>query len=252
MLARRALPQAKLGATNVSVFTKRTTKASAFTGVWVHTWSPDSQQIAFLLKQELYFVRATSGETLRRVSLSRLKSLGSSFGLAWSPEGRTVALPGVDVRGRRGWFGVDVQTGEERLLFDVATNVNVWSPHWLPDGKSVFYNDRKRHVMSITIDTGETREFLSNVKAGGLRGGFSWLLDSRHVVFREQNKIWAVAVPDGQPFEVASLPSELDGYEISPPRCSPDGKTITFAADSDKVEYWVMENFLPPEKVAAK
>jgi len=26
MLARRALPQAKLGATNVSVFTKRTTK----------------------------------------------------------------------------------------------------------------------------------------------------------------------------------------------------------------------------------
>jgi len=33
MLARRALPQAKLGATNVSVFTKRTTKLGVDTDV---------------------------------------------------------------------------------------------------------------------------------------------------------------------------------------------------------------------------
>lgn len=268
-------------------------------GATVHTWSPDSKEIAFVLNRELYFVSAANGETLRRLSLSKLKEMDAGFGIDWSPDGRTIAISGTDDQKRHGLHGINVQTGEMRLLLEVEADARVWSSKWMADGKSIafdghrprgiyvinlddrvpqliarppshgrgpyhlpavardgrslYFSNFDRQVFNIGIDTKEPREFLPQIKAAGLRlGGFSWLPDSRFVVFQAKKKIWSVAVPDGEPFEIFSLPNELDGYSMSAPHCSPDGRLLTFAVDSDKVEYWVMENFLPPEKLAVR
>ena len=84
--------------------------------------------------------------------------------------------------------------------------------------------------------------------------GLGWTPDSRNVLFVKGNaknpkarSLWRVPVVGGEPEDLG-----LEMEELREPVISPDGRHIAFTAGGIKSEVWVMENFLPKDKVAAK
>ena len=81
----------------------------------------------------------------------------------------------------------------------------------------------------------------------------SWTSDSRYVLFSRWNEtnptsiLARVPVAGGEP---AELGLEMEG--IRDLRVSKDGRQIAFTSDTRGLGVWVMENFLPKNKMAAK
>jgi Tol biopolymer transport system component len=57
----------------------------------------------------------------------------------WSPDGRSLAVFGVDLENRQGIFRVDAQSGEVAPLVLGARAALVVTPSWSPDGKKIYY-----------------------------------------------------------------------------------------------------------------
>jgi WD40 repeat protein len=160
-------------------------------------WSPDANQFAFIVfaqgNHEIAILDARRGAITRRV---KLPGIGAVNNVAWSPDGRTLALSGMK-GGISDIYTLDLNGGTLRQLTnDRYADVH---PAWSPDGRTIaFASDR------------------------GPRTSFDRLTFSRF-------HLATIDAGNGQVSVYSPFP---DAKHINP-QFSPDGRDLLFIADQD-------------------
>jgi Tol biopolymer transport system component len=167
-----------------------------------------------------------------RIPLGLSSDEESLYYLVWLDE-----VAGIAVRGING--------GMEKLLY-----------RWKHYGAAQLSPDRR--YIAFSEDAGEATGLLLMPASGGEpevlvefppgRGSpneMAWTPDGKHIVYRYRGEIWSVPRAGGEPQRL-EWPIEEDLMPgLMHIRFSPDGRRITFDAESGEEELWVMENFLP-------
>ncbi len=160
-------------------------------------WSPDANQFAFIVfaqgNHELAILDARRGSITRRV---KLPGVGAVNNVAWSPDGRTLALSGMK-GGISDIYTLDLASGTLRQLTnDRYADLH---PAWSPDGRAIaFSSDR------------------------GPRTSFDRLTFSRY-------QLATIDVSTGQVSVYSPFP---DAKHINP-QYSSDGRDLFFISDQD-------------------
>ncbi len=117
-------------------------------------WSPDGQFLAYISSRRPGLI----GHRPEIISIRSLKTgeerdlppnLAFAWGpMRWSPDGRSILVPGKDRQLQHALFLVDAQTG------DVTPAVwwgdsEISNPAWFPDGKRLLYNESHRESGTI-------------------------------------------------------------------------------------------------------
>jgi len=179
------------------------------------TWSPDSKNIAYGHKNNVYVLNIENGRPNR---------------ITDSPE----------------------EPKKPRMKEE---SVYVGRPVFAPDGRSVAYLTGQRKdgksiekVLMTTIDGQETREVFHIEDKNMTINIFDLSPDGSHIVFTPGNKeIWCAPTDGGEPFKIGDISNVGDDAWAWMPKWSPKGDTIAFIGTCEKYQYWVMENFLPTE-----
>ena len=161
----------------------------------------------------------------------------------------------VMVRVAKGFFRVDVPSGRERLLFpfDGATGSFSVSP---TDGSVAFMEWAEPLVaLKVWSPDGTIRELL-RLGATERFGDLRWTSDGRAILFtrfpigqltREQRwpSLWRINATTNS---TEALGIRLEGLrDLS---VSPDGRHISFTTGFPSREPWILENYLPPSRLA--
>ncbi|MBI2949392.1 MAG: PD40 domain-containing protein [Verrucomicrobia bacterium] len=228
-------------------------------------WAPDGKSvfaISYRPSRRAYRIDKESGKSA--VLWEKLTSLwyGSWPVWSWSPDGRSF----YQQKGRKIMTRHDVDTSAK---LDSPIPQNSFSTVLSPTCEQLVFSVTKTNGSSLSrtinvasLKGGEARqlvelvgpEAIDSVVRVGFDTGLGWTPDSRYVLFVKGNSnnsraraLWRVPVAGGEP-EAFGL--EMD--ELRAPVISPDGRWIAFVAGGDKADLWVMENFLPAQKAAAK
>ncbi|HEV8123802.1 MAG TPA: BamA/TamA family outer membrane protein [Gemmatimonadales bacterium] len=215
--------------------------------------SPDGSQIAYFSEKDFYFVDlyladANTGRVKRRILKSSFSPNYETFrfinsGVAWSPDGRYLALtakkgPKDDL------VIVDVARHHEVKRISIDLN-GMTTPAWSPDGKQLVFTGYDGGISDLYV-----------VNADGT--GFRKLTNDRnadlHPVWSPDGKTIAFATDRGPATDFQALTFSnmrialyhlddgsiemLDHMEAgrnSSPQFSPDGKTIAFVSDRNLV-----------------
>jgi Tol biopolymer transport system component len=155
----------------------------------------------------------------------------------------------------------DLATGQESVLFQPAADVKIDDAALSPDGRQVALTLLEQETRSsvlkvLPVAGGDARELVRAKEPEEIVGdSLSWSSDSRFIVFgrtrvtgqERKTHLLAISSRGGEPH---ALGVGMDSVrEVS---FHPDGRHLSFAAreGKDKVEVWVMENFLPAPKAA--
>lgn len=199
------------------------------------SFAPDGNQIAFFWegptgREPGIYVKLIDSDTPLRVhpldgNGQRGAGLAGTGGLAWSPDGRSLAFNRRGTNG--GIFTIPALGGPERKLTDLSGEFD-----WSPDGETLAIVDRQTpdatsQIILLTIASGATR--ILTTPPSGYHGDRSpaWSPDGRAVAFiRSPNylvsDLFQVPVNGGTPtrltFDNLELPGSLewtvDGREI--------------------------------------
>jgi hypothetical protein len=115
----------------------------------------------------------------------------------------------------------------------------------VPDGREVVFQVDGA-VKTVSLNGGEPRElFRGLAQLYGLR----WTRDGRYIIalaFTAIREIWRVPAQGGTPLKLDLSVPKLLFFALHP-----DNSRFAFSGtEESKSELWVMENFLPPLKVA--
>jgi Tol biopolymer transport system component len=227
-------------------------------------WLPDGKAVA------VPAFEPGKGESLVRVDVqtgrvTSLTPLPAVIGFPrfdFSPDGNTVfyikptALPAVDRVVAR-----DLKSGQE---VDIIEKRGLYMGVVSPDGRRLLIgvNEKGTQILLIMPAAGgETRELL---RVGGEKevpfwGSLWWTPDGRYISFLkgvqgeaqipyEDRKwqLWRVAAEGGEPQRLGlTIGRQMGGLKPHP-----DGRRLATTDLKVNLEIWVMENFLPPTKVA--
>ena len=120
--------------------------------------SPDGKNLVYVsdrAQRALCIYSLESGDE-REISLKgRFRGFGRS---RWTPDGRSILISGDEKERGRGWYKVDLQTGNTTLIVPHGS----WSLAAAPDGKTVYYDKLTSkeffQIMKRDIETGEEQE----------------------------------------------------------------------------------------------
>jgi serine/threonine protein kinase len=156
------------------------------------------------------------------------------FGPRIAPDGRRVAVARLDPRTRLGDIHVlGGEGGDVRLTFAPG---NEFMPVWTPDGKYVIYGGQeggRARLLRKRADGTGSDEVLHESDYSMLPDDVS--ADGKYVVFREshpvtQNDLWVLPLDgSGKARPILNTPADEPRA-----RFSPDGKIVTFMADSSR------------------
>ena len=176
-------------------------------------WSPDGKQLAYVSKRagdDLAGTIAIYTVTMRELRELAPLRLAWAQGLSWAPDGRSLALTAVDLKGRCGLFRVDVNTGDvSPIAYPIPLTYQ--GPHWSPDGKRLYFQPiNNEAIYEWDTTTGRQRTIRS------AKGPISVSPDGRWIASYERpsDLLQAVvirAVDGGESREIFRLPDgELD------------------------------------------
>ena len=166
-----------------------------------------------------------------------------------APDGKAI----FDVHGGRNGWGIyrhDLTTGEKELVFRAAVGEHgvgaILGLALSPDGKQLAFQDHSADKLKVlSVAGGQPREL---VKFEG-KATIAWTPDGSHLLYanwlgESPAELWRIPVEGGEPRKVDLEMAYLDHI-----RFHPNGRQITFTgkAEGDKIEVWVMENFLPED-----
>ncbi len=180
-------------------------------------WSPDGKQLAYVSKRagdDLAGTIAIYTVTMRELRELAPLRLAWAQGLSWAPDGRSLALTAVDLKGRCGLFRVDVNTGDvSPIAYPIPLTYQ--GPHWSPDGKRLYFQPiNNEAIYEWDTTTGRQRTIRSAELAK--KGPISVSPDGRWIASYERpsDLLQAVvirAVDGGESREIFRLPDgELD------------------------------------------
>ncbi len=161
-------------------------------------------------------------------------------GMAWSPDGKSVALAQYDANGRSHIFVKDLRTGQQKNITAqwVAWQMNFHRPSWAPDGKwlavSCSQPDVEREdVCRMTAD-GDQLQNLTQEAQGIFSGLPSWAPRGDKIAFERDVEIF-VMDRNGRNRVRLTGPEEGVIGDLRP-AWSPDGTKIAFYPNRDAQE----------------
>jgi Tol biopolymer transport system component/DNA-binding winged helix-turn-helix (wHTH) protein len=215
-------------------------------------WSPDSQRIAFINDQNgaprVWMISANGGVAQ---PLQNTNASDSQDALAWWPSHDIV----YQQPGNRNFLRINDKTHEEKPIIQHAQGWVPYRPAFSPDGKkmAVFWN-RGHDDVGLWIISPEpySETFLQS----GFIQPFGWSPDGKYIYATRgggtAQRIEIIRVQVATPNQlspVVTLPVDVGGGfgEVFGARLSlsPDGQSIVVAADEEKSDVWLMENFDP-------
>jgi Tol biopolymer transport system component len=155
----------------------------------------------------------------------------------------------------------DLATAREKVLFQPAPGVEIADAALSPDGRQVALTLREKETRSsvlrvFSVAGGDASELVRAKEPETLVGNsLSWSPDSRYIIFgraratnqERKTQLFAVSPGGGEPLTMG-----LAMHSISSVSFHPDGRHLAFVGreGKDKVEVWVLENFLPKATAA--
>ena len=160
-------------------------------------------------------------------------------GMAWSPDGKSVALAQYEANGRRHIFVRDFHTGQQKNITAqwVAWQMNFGSPSWSPDGKWLAVTcsqpDVERvDVCHITAD-GNQLQNLTQEALDIFSCCPSWSPHGNKIAFEREAEIFVMDRNGRNRVRLTQLEGIIGDRR---PTWSPDGTKIAFYSNRDAQE----------------
>jgi Tol biopolymer transport system component len=246
------------------------------------TWSPDGRNLAYLSRRgdigpgnNILTIRsAATGE--ERFLSPRLRYVNQ---ISWAPDGHSIIALGI-TETEDGLFRIDTETSAITKLAGQGR----FAPRLCPDGKTLVFVADGPIIKKRNLDTDEESEVVKGgmfydlspdgrevvfeakgaVKTVSLNGGeprelfrglaqyynLKWTRDGRYIIAQARgtasSEIWQVPAQGGTPLKLGLSVPKLQYFALHP-----DNRRFAFSVNEEsKSELWVLENFLPPLKVA--
>jgi len=187
--------------------------------------SPDGKRAAVIARGEVFDVPVGKGIT-RNISQT---PGANERGASWSPDGKYIAYIGDS-------------TGENEVyLYEPATGTTVQATKdndtyisnlmWAPDGKHIYYTDRKNRLVEVDPAT-KAKNVVYSSPDGGLYG-VAFSPDSKWIAYtkradNDMSIIYIQNLSTGKSFPVTEK-----WYDSGSPMFSSDGKYLIFTAQRD-------------------
>ncbi len=214
------------------------------------TFSPDGRQFAFLRgypdEGKSAVIVANADGTGQRQLATRARPLHYLLeGIAWSPDGKTIAATGASSEELRGQVVlVDVASGTETVL-PTPDWRSVWRVAWLPDGSALLVNaqesagESSNQIFLASYPSGTSRRITNDLTS---YSGLSVAPDGRSfVAIRNERRaaIWTMA-PDA-PAKGAPITAEASADEGAQGIAwTPDGRLVYTTEASGNPDIWIM------------
>jgi Tol biopolymer transport system component len=249
-------------------------------------WSPDGRRLLYVSFGRA-MGNGNNNLTIRSAETGEERFLSTSlrnvWDVLWAPGSRSLLAWGMTVAGNA-QFRVDAETGEITKLAEGR-----WSPKMSQDGKVMVYMGqggiRRRNletgedavvekvavrsfedlspdgrevvfqgggaVKIASLDGGEPRELFRS----SLWHALHWTRDGRYIIAQaldsssgqwpSTSAIWRIPVQGGTPLKMDLSVAGMEDFALHP-----DNRRFAFSVnEGTKNELWVMENFLPPQKI---
>jgi Tol biopolymer transport system component len=133
------------------------------------SWSPEGQFLAYvsirrqgLFERDVISILSLKTGEEHDLSPNLLELWGP---IRWSPDGRSILVPGKDKKIQHGLYLVDPQTGKVMSTLQSDLDSEISHPAWFPDGKRLLYTDvlresgtRTEAVVVRDLQTGRKTE----------------------------------------------------------------------------------------------
>jgi len=179
----------------------------------------------------------------------------------WSPDGEAIFFRRGTVNGKSASLVVrDLETGREKEIYQATLPSFIeHDAEVSPDGAqwafTMFQSRNQPELLMVVSTSGAEPRRLLEVHEPEIIHSVGWTPDSRYILFtwgrggtfpKLKWELWRIPAGGGEP-EKLGLP-QIDA--LPEVRFHRDGRRIAFTAGQDKSEVWVLENFLPLEKVS--
>jgi Tol biopolymer transport system component len=236
-------------------------------------WSPDGRSILVSGKDRqvrhgLFLVDAQTGE----VTPILWWEDSAISNPAWFPDGKRLLYSRGESGTRAETLLVrDLGTGREKELFRSAPGVKIDDIALSSDGQQVVLTLLEKETRSSVLEvlpvaSGEASELVRTKEPEVIVGdALSWSSDSRYIIFGKaqatshdpqglfppgrETQLFAISPRGGEPHALGLAMDFVRDVSFHP-----DGHHLAFGAGEgqDKIEVWVMENFLPTLKAARR
>lgn len=215
------------------------------------TISPDGKQFAFVRnylaeKQSAIIISDFETKQEKRLHNRRIREFFTSSGLAWSPDGKTIAAIAHKDGTRMGVSYIDANSGEEKS-FSSENWLWIGSPNWLSDGSGLIVSafsgrsgDQTDEIWQLPYPEGEAQKI-----TGGISGinGISLTKDSKNLVAVKSallSSFWTTQIDD--PKQSVKITQNLRDYNFAEPgiNWTPDGKILYGATLNGNMDVWMM------------
>jgi eukaryotic-like serine/threonine-protein kinase len=216
----------------------------------VVSFSPDGTQFAFVRGfpdegKSAVIVANADGSNTRAIATRKRPLAFPLEGIAWSPDGRSIAVTGSNASHLRGDIVVvDVATGSERVL-PTPDWRQVSRVAWLPDGSGLLATaqesaaEASSQVFLVSYPSGSARRITNDLST---YFGLSVAPDGRSFVCIRNERlatIWTMPLTDASKAVAISADAGADDgiHGIS---WSPDGRIVYTTEASGNPDVWIM------------
>jgi Tol biopolymer transport system component len=189
------------------------------------------------------------------VSIVQIDKGTEIYSHRWSKDGKTMFYSTGDRAGKTGSIFVhNFESGQDERISGSPSDAQ-----WIdiaPDGKwlALLNRDPKRVLRVIATSGGAPREIYSYEQGGNFVITPAWSADGRYIyIFKKQDllgnmwDLYRVSVDGGEAQKIDLSMARFRHFSVHP-----DGQRIAFSSmgtNPEQSQVWVMENFLPADKV---
>ena len=195
-------------------------------------WSPDGKQIAYLRGGGRLVLQSIGSMSVRDTGI------GDVSMLAWSPDGKTIAIGHLANHAEIGLYSL----AEQKLKVIVALERDCDNPTWSPDGKRIAFQTQRGEIRELWVVPSEGGTPTQLTK-GSEDSHPAWSpRDPDQIVFlRDHKRLGLLSVSTGK---LRFPPGYSEGsFILDYPSWSPDGTRVYFSVARKSADIYVLEGF---------